>query len=359
MRTYASDLTAACLLLTFTRVDGTVERITTASNDVVIDGDTWSKFPGLRVGVRTSRNDGTPPTVGFSAQLGSASPLKFRDVDRGKYERARVQIHVANQTGATTKDFEFDGEIRGGVAYDMHGMAAFDLISRFSIPRDIFVPTYTLLCRHSFADRRTCGAGPDAPATFPYVLGGDLADVSRNETIAVSDRRRFRFASGGIPSDYANVYLEATTAGATAGSAPSFSSTVGATTVDGGVTWTTRDALARSARIIAADNRTITLDALPDPRASDSTWYRPCKILFSSGEYAGQCFKGSNWNPGNLTVQTYLACPFAAVDDWVEIAPDCDKTHATCLNKYSNTENHGGFPFQLGAKYQSQQMALT
>lgn len=360
-RAYSFDLATGqpCLLFTITRVDGTVERVTTASNDVTISADTWTQFPGLRAGVRTSRNDGTPPTLGFQAQLGASSPLKFRDVDRGKYERARVQIYVTNQASPVTADFEFDGEIRGRVSYDPFGMASFDLISRFAIPRDIFVPTFTLNCRFSFADRLTCGRGANAPATFPYIFGGDLADVARNEAIAVGDRRRVRFDTDDTPEDYRNVYLEATVGGTTAGSAPSFSATVGATVVDGGVTWVTKNALARWAQIAAASEHSITLTALPDPRGSVSTWFNPGKIRFDTGEYAGQCFKGSGWDPDTFTFKTYLPCPFVAVNDWIEIAPDCNKLHNTCWQTFNNTPNHGGFPFQLGAKMQAQQMALT
>jgi hypothetical protein len=119
------------------------------------------------------------------------------------------------------------------------------------------------------------------------------------------------------------------------------------------------NALARYAQVAAANNRSVTLTALPDPRASDSTWLAPLKIRFDTGEYAGQCFKGSSWDPGTLSFSTYLPCPFVAIGDWIEIAPDCDKKHETCWRTYDNAENHGGFPFQLGAKYQAQQMALN
>jgi hypothetical protein len=342
------------LLFTITRVDGTVERITNASKDITISAATWARHGGLKAGFRTSRNDGTPPTLGFQVQLGASSPLRFRDVDRGKYERARVQVYVTNQANPVTADFEFDGEIRGNVSYDPFGLAQFDLMSRFAIPRDIFVPNFTLLCRHSFGDPLTCKV-----PTFPYLFGGDLDDVARSTAYALGARRRVRFDNDLTPEDYRNVYLEVTTAGTTAGSAPSFSSTVGATTTDGSVVWTTRNAWARWAQVAAATSQTLTLTALPDPRASDSTWFRPNKIRFASGEYSGQVFKGGSWDPDEFTIQTYLPCPFVTVGDWLEIAPDCDKTHETCNTKFSNAANHGGFPFQLGAKYQSQQMGIS
>jgi hypothetical protein len=214
MRTYSFDIaagTAPCLLFTVTRPDGTVERFHNGQRlSIAIGSETWTRHPGVKAGIRTARNDGTPPTLGFTAQLSSSSPLKFRDVDRGKYERARVQVYVTSQRNPVTADFEFDGEIRGNISYDPFGMATFDLISRFAIPRDIFVPTFTLLCPFAFGDRLNCGRGANAPATFPYVYGGDLADVARNESIVVGDRRRVRFDTDDTPEDYRNVYLEAT-----------------------------------------------------------------------------------------------------------------------------------------------------
>src|SRR5690242_7838814 len=94
MKTYTFDTSTPCLLFTFTRVDGTVERITDASVDVTVDGVTWLAHPGLKAGVKTARHDGTTPTMGFQAQLdfGVDGPLRFIDVDRGKYERCHVLI---------------------------------------------------------------------------------------------------------------------------------------------------------------------------------------------------------------------------------------------------------------------------
>jgi hypothetical protein len=354
MKTYTFDTSTPCLLFTFTRVDGTVERITDASVDVTVDAVTWAAHPGLKAGVKTSRHDGTPPTMGFQAQLGSSSPLKFRDVDRGKYERADVLIESTSFETPTSKVFEFNGEIRGNVEYDPTGLAQFDLISRFAIPRDLSVRTFTLPCAWEFGDPRYCKV-----PLFPYIWGGDLADVAVSTAYVLGDRRRVRFAGADNPSDYLNVYLEVTTAGTSAGSAPSYSSTVGATTSDGSVVWTTRNAWARNAQVTAADGRSITFGSLPDPRASDSTWYHPAKIMFATGEYKNRVFKGSAWDSATFTIETYLPCPFVAVGDWVEIAPDCDKTFALCKGKFSNAANHGGFPLQAGAKAQAQQLGYA
>lgn len=354
MRVYTST-PPWCVLFTFTRVDGVIERVTTAQHDITIGSTTWYRHPGLKAGVRTSRHDGTPSTIGFSAHLGLSGRLKLRDVDRGKYERAHVLVELTSQRNPVVAEFQFDGEIRGGIQFDRAGSASFDVTARLAIPRGdgVLVNEFTLPCGWQYGDPLTCRV-----PVFPYIYGRDLGDVARNETIAVGDRRRVRFGSDDTPEDYLNVYLEATaiTTGVTAGSAPSFSSTVGASVVDGGVTWTTRNARARYAQVVAVDGqRTITLDALPDPRASDSNYFHPAKMMFATGEYKNRVFKGGNWDPDAFTIQTYLPCPFVAVNDWVEIAPACDQTEARCIY-LENIVNHGGFPKHQGGKLQAQQV---
>lgn len=358
MKTYDFDVSEMCCLIDITLADGTVHRVTNTSQDIDIPGgNTYSAHAGLKVGARTQRIDGTPSSLGFTVQLLSApGPFRFRDIVRGRYERASIYMRSTSYVTPTASPiFEFDGEVRGGIQYDVNGLASFDVTARLAIPRGdgVMVGTFTLPCGWQYGDPLTCRM-----PIFPYVFGDDLADVSRNETIAVGDRRRVRFASAGDPTDYANVYLEATaiTTGTTAGSAPSFSSTVGATTADGGVTWTTRNARARAAKVVAVDRQVLTLDRLPDPRATDAAYLNPAKIMFASGEYKNlRTFKASQWDPDNLTVETWLPCPWAAVNDWIEIAPACDQTYDRCIY-LGNVLNHGGFRFHEGGKLQAQQL---
>lgn len=353
MKTYDFDMATPCLLFDITLANGVDYHVTNASVPVTVPGgETYTPHPGLRGGIKTARHDGTPPSFGFQTQLLSApGPFRLRDIQRGKYERCRIYVTSTSfRTPTASPIFEFDGEVRGGIEYGPEGIATFDVMSRFAIPRDIMVNTFTLPCRWEIGDPLTCRL-----PIFPYIFGDDLADVTRNQAVTLGERRRFRFGSDGTPEDYLNVYLEATDDGTTAGSEPSFSSTVDATTVDGGVTWTTRNALARYAQVVAVSAQTLTLGTLPDPRASDALWYHPAKIMFVTGEYKNRVFKGGQWNPAGLTIETYLPCPFVAVNDWIEIAPGCDQTKARC-DYLDNSVNHGGHPFHEGGKLQAQQV---
>lgn len=356
MITYTSDLQTACLLFTVTRVDGELEYATTASVDITIGATTWQALPGLKAGLKTSRLDGTPPTMGFQAQFGTTAPFKFADAVQGKYDGARVQVYLTDWNNPTVAEFVFDGLIMGEVAYDQHGTAAFDLISSYAMPRDIFVQKYTLMCRHQFGDWKYCKVPVFPVSEFPLANDRLLRDVERGEGVAAGSARRYRFGVAGTPEDYSNVYLEANTTGITSGSAPAFSATPGTVTVDGTVTFTTRESYARAAQIVDVDNHSITLDRVPDARWATTLIPERLKFYFATGEYTGRAFKGAGWDAGTKTLETYLPCPFAAVGDWIEIAGECNKTLEQCHGYYNNARLHGGFPNQQGAKAQMQQL---
>jgi len=361
MFTFANSLDNPCLLFTITRIDGDIERVTTASTDITVSATTWTAHPGLMAGVKTSRIDGTPPTMGFQAQLQSDVPLKFSEVVNGRYDGARVQIYVASQSAPTTPDLVFDGLVMGEVTYTQHGIASFDLISILAPPRAVLIEPFSLMCRWQFGHFGTCRMAIFPHDTFPYSSDHEGHDPPpRNATLARS-WRRYRFGSDGTPEDFRNVILRCTVDfGVTGATEPVFSSVVDDLTVDGTQIWRTENAYARAARIASVNKHTVTLDRLPDPRAaSNSAWFQPMKFVFRSGEYTGRAFKGNNWDTATLSFETYLPCIFAAVGDWIEITPDCNKTHAQCSAKYGNAHNHGGFPFQIGAKAQAQQLGFN
>jgi hypothetical protein len=342
-------------LLTVTRTDAAVKRITPYNLPITIGDDTWYPQPGLVMGVLAERSDGTLPSLGFTMQLSEEDDINLMtlaDVHAKKYKGAAVRVDLTNAANPTIADFIALGELRGTTTYSVTGAASFEIISKFAIPRDIFIRTYQLLCDADFGDPVRCKV-----PTFPYIYGRSLGDLQTNETVALGEFRRFRFGSSNDPTDYANRYLEATVGGVTGGSLPAPSQTVGSTVTDGGVTWTTRNAWVRAAMVASVtDNRTIVLTGLPDPRASVDSWYAPGSIFFATGDHQGRRFRIGAWSAGTLTLQTYLPCGLVQAGDWCEIAPDCDHTIAMCADKYNNALNYRGFPYQQGAKAQAQQL---
>lgn len=344
-------------LITITRRDDTVTRVHSRSQVLTIGDETFLPCPGLVIGDLTERNDGTPPTIGIKAYMQEGGIFEPSEISDRKYEAAQVEIDLydiaSSLISPSPRNFWFVGRI-GRIEYDTSGNFSFDVNSKFAVPRDIFVRTYELMCDADFGDPRRCKI-----PTFPNVdiTSRDLNDVERLEVIAVGERRRIRFGNDETPQDYANVYLEATVGGTTGAVAPPLSpatsATVGTVTVDGSVTWITRNAFARYARVDELiDPHNFKLDILPDPRASDNAWFNPGRLFMRSGYSNNRSARIGSWRASDYQVTVFQPLgELIAVGDWLEIAPDCDKTLNMCVTKYGNAFNYRGFPHLAGDKF--------
>lgn len=325
------------MVVRITRRDGEIIRIAQAQSPItVVDtSETFSPVAGVVLHAMKHTRNGDMPSTQIDAVMTSAGTFRIYDVIFKKYDGAKVEIYVVDRTDLATAGLLFTGFIgavtysplatAGPVSFEVRGQA-----TRATLP---FTQVYGPMCRTDLGS--TLCKIPILPD-----------DVARQETIAVGDFRRVRFTANDTPDDYANRYLEATaiTTGVTAASAPSFSSTIGNTTVDGGVTWTTRDAWTRYAKVATIVNaHSITLDAVPDARAVDG-WYDQGAMIFRTGFSAGRGYEVGSWTNSSKTVATYLPIgEVIAVDDWLEIYPGCFKRRVEdCFTKFANTANFQG-----------------
>jgi hypothetical protein len=160
-------------------------------------------------------------------------------------------------------------------------------------------------------------------------------DIARSTAYALGDARRFN--SGTSPSGYGNRYFEVTTAGTTAGSAPTFNYTIGGTTTDGGVVWTARNAWERELVIgTVVNSHNMTLAASVDARDVDG-WFAPGKVMFVSGRDKGRVYRVAARRPIS-SGYVYSIRDSVAAGDTGFIWPDCDKTPDNCIA-----------PFNIGA----------
>jgi hypothetical protein len=144
---------------------------------------------------------------------------------------------------------------------------------------------------------------------------------------------RVNVTGGTTPPAFAERAFEVTTAGTTAGSQPSYNTTIGATTTDGSCVLTARDAWTRYGQVtsIVDDGHGIVIDRDPDARAVDH-WFAEGLIYFRSGYLFGQSEVIATWDQSDRKLTTYMNMGDGrlAAGDWIEFNRGCDLRKVTC-----------------------------
>lgn len=87
-------------------------------------------------------------------------------------------------------------------------------------------------------------------------------------------------------------------------------------------------------------------------RSEAADWFAQGKITFTSGNCAGLSMEVQTWTGGsskNFVLSLDMPYPIQ-VGDAYEVTPGCDKTFATCQQKFNNM-NFSGFPFIPGTDF--------
>jgi Phage conserved hypothetical protein BR0599/Uncharacterized conserved protein (DUF2163) len=199
---------------------------------------------------------------------------------------------------------------------------------RSKIECDVFDLTYILnrpfpphmiqtSCRHTFCDAG-CTLIANNFRSTPITIDSSSTNLYIN--LDVPARSNSTSYVYGNLINTGNVIYMCTVEGTSAGSAPTFNSIRGATTTDGGVTWT-----------------------------SMNGGYVLGYVVYVTGQNAGlkKTVKAQVLSTGGLQqLQLLYPFPFAvAGGDTVRLVSGCDKTTATCENVYNNLIHFGGQPF--------------
>lgn len=331
-------------LCRITRQDGTIYRIAEAQSSITVGGETFVPVAGLTISAIKHALGISPSSVNLTVALAEGGTFDRNEATDGKFDEALVEVMLVDRTNILTPGLMFSGRI-GPTVFTDNDDARFDARGHSVKARGPFLPSFGPMCRTDL------GSVLCKIAIRP-------ADVLRNHTYSVGATARVRFTTGaGTPDEYGDRFLEVTsiTTGITAGSAPSFSSTIGATTVDGGVTWTTRNAWTRAAKVGAIlDQFSFTLDRDPDARAVDN-WFNQGAVRMHDGYSAGTAFAVGRWVSASRKVTLYRPIAAAgnstliAAGDWLEIWRGCDFTINTCSTVFANSKNFRGEPHFAGA----------
>lgn len=176
------------------------------------------------------------------------------------------------------------------------------------------------------------------------VGGGEMDTAFDNLQLTVHETAR----TNTFQDIYENRYYEVTVAGTTAGSQPSYDTTIGNPTTDGTATLVARDAWTRDAYINdVVDNRTFNL-TVSDSRAIND-WFTQGALIYESSQNSSKVHEIRDWTETNGVIVVFLPPPYTALPgSKMRVYPGCDKRLTICVSKFANALNFRGEPFIPG-----------
>lgn len=325
---------AACIKVT--RRDGVVIAVTEHDAALVIDDGAgpvaYSPRGGFTMSAYRTPADLKSGDI-FAEGLADASYLNRADLRAGLYEGADFRLYIVDWSQAAGPNrFYLRARGRLGKATIRDGDWRIEFRTlRAGMQRRI-LKSFQPGCDVELGSRR-CGV-PIEPPVWTATTAVALADA----VYGVGQYVR--------PSVFNGFVYKATVAGTTGGAEPAWPTTIGATVVDGSVTWTAEESYEKRATVAASlSRRQMTVTAMPAPRGA--TLFAFGKVRFASGQNAG--LYGDIEAISGAAITLRLDMPFAIANgDAVALFPGCQKTDAVCDAQFSNIVNFQGFPFIPG-----------
>lgn len=321
-------------------------RFTTANSSVSIDGTTWTPMPGSSVTNISFPSDGSPATADIGIATKSGGIVEPGDGIGGHLEGWPIALELFDSGNPSAGTFDLiPGATIGQVVETTYGAAVISINGPLNKYRSPATEHFSLTGREDLGDDR---------CKIPILGDKDIAafDIARGQSFVRPDTsdglQRVadaygRIRAGDTVEDYNNVYFECVTAGTTdASTPPSYDYTIGNTTADGTAEFIARDAWLRAARGQATGDFTIVLDALPDSRASDATWFELGGLFIRSGALSGfEKYLIRAWTPDTLTVTLFrpISPDDIPANTQFEIHAGCDQTPTQCNSRFNNIIN--------------------
>lgn len=329
-----TEATALATLARITRRDGTIIRLTSFDQDIVVGAETFVAADGYdhekiehRAGTKVDETE-------FTALL-SSSAISKDDIANGLYSYALVELLGVYWPDPSLGTFIIDRGRIGPVTRGESGAFKFTLRSITERLLGGLGRTVTPECGWSLGDPRTC--------KIPLLPDDD----ERSTTYAIGDFVKAVVAGGSAFEVYGNVIFECTVAGTTGASSPTWDTTPGNTTSDGTVTWKCYEAWTRHGVVAATVDNSSFNATITESRAVDE-WFTLGGVYFLTGDnVSGRPHEVQAWvqSSGLIT----LAIPTARdiqVGDKFRVSPGCDLVRGShCRNKFIMT---GSTRFNVG-----------
>ena len=326
------------------RKDGTILRFTDCTQNLTmstyIDGNGASQsLPsdvtytslGYKATAADSGADMTPGTVDLDGILATGH-ITRDDLKKGLYDQARIYVFYTNYN-IPVEDEE-------------------KIITGFWGEATILDGTYTITFR-SLIDVMSTRTGKSYSPTCAARLGDSSCQVglvkavwASSTSYALMDSSDANVGDIVAPTTQNGWLYKCTVAGTSAGSEPTWPTTLGVTVVDGGVTWEAIYPYIQTGTVDSTANNYSFVDAV---RTEASDWWAQGKLEFTSGDNTGVIV---DVKQSTTTITIKQETPFdISVGDGYTITVGCRKRlTADCIGKFANVYNNRSFPYVPGPK---------
>jgi hypothetical protein len=326
--------------------DGVVVRLTDADNDVVIGGAvTFYAMPAVTFSPIRYSKDGRANLCEVAAVMQSGGLFDPLDVGLRKFASATLAVYLVDLSSTATSSLVFGGLMADQTYSEDQTGVTFEFRADIALAKTLSVRLFGALCRANLGDY--LNAANPGLCKLPFKPD----DVLRDTDYPVGAFFRVRSGTAGNPLDYANRFYEVTAqSGPTAHTQPTYDTTVGHPTVDGGVTVIARQANLRTVTVAsiassgAGAGYTFTISDPGDARIGDGG---PPLRSFALGWMAlagnyGRSYEIRAYTHSTKTVALWEPLTrLMQVGSVIDLSPGCDKRKVeTCAGVYANVVNN-------------------
>lgn len=330
------EVTTLATCWKITRTDGTIFRFTDHDVALTVSGDVYTAAFYSRSAIASNATmsvDNLDLTGIFDSD-----ELTVDDLRSGLFDFAQIEIFAVNWSDLTQGILKLQRGYLGEVSTTPSGTFHAELRGLTQMLANSMGELYTASCKALLGDAR-CKV-PIEPSvvarSFAYAAGVN-PDFIRVDFGGFTDSRR-----------YSDVIYQCTTAGTTAGSAPTYTTTPGDIITDGTAAFTCVTAWTRAGVVSAVTDNELFNISLTEPRAV-GLWFDEGVLHWETGLNAARSMEVRGWDPGTSSLRLFVPMPRTiAIGDRFRIAPGCDKLLATCRDKFANINNMRATPFIPG-----------
>jgi hypothetical protein len=321
---------STCLLLTAT--DGTQLGFTNYTKPIPFLGVTYQATTGS-----------TPTALESNATLAvdnldvetirAIDALTGPDILNGKWDFADMRLFLLNPNDLPALELKLRRGTVGKISLTRSKITS-EVRGMMEHLNKQLLELYSPGCRTDLGNAARCQVDLDPPtwtATTAYTLRAPF-DAAIGATVK--------------PTTENGRHFKATVAGISGASEPSWNTTIGGTTVDGTVTWTTIEGNTQTGTVTAVSTATKRVFQDSTKTTATADFFTGGLLTFTSGLNIGRSMEIKKFD--NVTGQFDLVLPVAfeiAVSDAYAATAGCFKRIEDCRDKFANTHNFQGEPY--------------